>query len=140
MPSRVSKYPSIRRFKDFIPRLLFRLLVSITGYYHFSCCHHYCHYMFKFLPLEDNAYAPYTYRYTYLDKHTPIWTYTHNGLLMYLLGALYIDTQLLFYRILKTHIAPTKNAPTVPSASPSPKVSFFPITYQHHIRHSSPHT
>ena len=87
VPSRVSKYPSIRRFKDFIPRLLFRLLVSITDYYHFSCCHHYCHFIFKFLPLEDNTYAPYTYRYTYLDTHTPICTYTHNGLLMYLLGA-----------------------------------------------------
>ena len=77
VPSRVSKYPSIRRFKDFIPRLLFRLLVSITDYYHFSCCHHYCHYIFKFLPLEDNTICIIRIRiyilrhaYTYMNIHT----------------------------------------------------------------------
>ena len=65
----------------------FRLSVPITDCYHYSCCHHYYHYIFKFLPLEDSTYTPYTYRYKYIHTHTHTCTYTYIGLLMYLQGA-----------------------------------------------------
>ena len=36
-------------------------------------------------------------------------------------------------------LAPAINTYTLVTSSPSPTVPFFPITYQYHIRHSSPH-
>ena len=53
VPSRVSKYSSIRKFKDFSSRLLFRSLVSITNCCLFSYCHYFSHSTFKFFPLEE---------------------------------------------------------------------------------------
>ena len=63
-----------------------------------------------------HIHTPYMYRYTYIHTHTHTCTYTCIRLSMPFWGAQYIDTHLLHYRTLRTHIVPSKSA----AADPQP--------------------
>ena len=108
------------------------------------------------------------YPYIYIDAHTNTHTYTHhihanihtytlytyihiqwNGLLMHLCGGDVIHRHALHYRILRTHIFLSKNAPTDPYphqttiqvalTAPLEKTpSYFHTSYQLHLLHITP--